>query len=84
MLKYFPLGFFFKFFNHALKFQQVPVQNWMCPTMGGNSANRTVWVMRFISCVTQDMSCWDQRAGFVRKVWPGAGSSLPAEVKDQG
>lgn len=71
------------FFYRSLTFQQVPAQKWMGPSMGGNSADRTAWAMRFTSCATPAMNWWDQRAGFVRKAWPGAGSSPPAEVKDQ-
>lgn len=51
--------------------------------MGGNLANRTALAMRFTSCVTLVMNSWDQRAGFVRKAWPGAASNQPAEVREE-
>lgn len=69
----------FHFFQLVL-FQQVPAQNWRHPSMGGNLASHTAWAMKFIFSVSLVMNLWDQRAGFVRKAWPGAASRLPAEV----
>lgn len=51
--------------------------------MVGNLASHTVWAMRFTLCVTPALNWWDQTAGFVRKAWPGAASSLHAKVRIQ-
>lgn len=51
--------------------------------MVGNLESHTAWAMRFTFCVTPALNWWDQRAGFVRKAWPGAASSRPAEVRIQ-
>lgn len=64
--------------------QVPPARDWTGPSMGGNSASHTVWAMRSTFCVTLVMNLWDQRAGCVRRAWPGAASSLPAEVTYQG
>lgn len=72
----------FFYLNHLL-FQQAPAQSWTHPSMEGNSAGHTVWATRFTSCATRAMNWWDQRAGFVRRAWPGVASSRPAEVRDR-
>lgn len=69
--------------NCSLQLPQVPAQNWMRPWMGGNLADQTTLAMRFTFCVTLDMNWSDQRAGFVKRAWPGVASSQPAEVGDQ-
>lgn len=76
------LFFFLSFFESSSTFQQAHVQNWTPPSTGENLAGLTVWAMRFTSCVTLVMNFWDQRAGYVRKVWPGAASRLVAEVRE--
>lgn len=71
-------GLFFTF-----TVQQARARSWTPPWTAGNLASRTVWATRFTSCVSTALNWWVQKAGFVRKAWPGAASSPPAKVSLQ-